>query len=110
MMDLAKKTFECQPERFIAGTDIRITTAAKVADGALAAHTPVTITGGKVKAITSAENLTGLYGLSADSAENNKEAVIFLTGEFFADSIVLPEGVKASDIEVAFRNIGIFLK
>ena len=27
-----------------------------------------------------------------------------------ADALVLPEGVKAADIEVALRNLGIFLK
>ncbi len=36
--------------------------------------------------------------------------MIYLTGEFFADALVLPDGVKAEDIEVPLRDIGIFLK
>ena len=36
--------------------------------------------------------------------------MIYLTGEFFADGLALPDGVTAADIEAALRNIGIFLK
>lgn len=110
-MDLAKKSFSNEPEYFVAGTAIGITTETKQAGAALAKHTPVLLgENGKVTAVASASNLTGLYGITADSAENGKDAVIYLTGEFFADGLNLPSGVKAADIEVAFRNIGIFLK
>ena len=43
-------------------------------------------------------------------AAGGEEAVIFLTGEFFGDALVLPEGVKVADVEVPLRNIGVFLK
>ena len=36
--------------------------------------------------------------------------MIYLTGEFFADALALETGVTAAGLEVAFRNIGIFLK
>ena len=62
-MDLAKKTYSTTPDYFIAGTTVGIVTAAKEADGAVAAH-----------------------------------------------NLVLLDGVAAADIEVALRNIGIFLK
>jgi hypothetical protein len=39
-MDLARKTFSCEPEYFIAGTNIRIATAVKEAGADLSAHTP----------------------------------------------------------------------
>ena len=41
-----------------------------------------------------------------------RRAVIFplLAEVLRADALVLPEGVKAADIEVALRNLGIFLK
>ena len=35
--------------------------------------------------------------------------MIALTGEFFADSLALEADVKAKDLEVPFRNLGIFL-
>ena len=104
-MDLAKKTYSTTPDYFIAGTTVGIVTAAKEADGAVAAHNLVLLDGGKVKPLaavdgTHALNVTGLYGI----------AVVYLTGEFFADGLALPDGVAAADIEVALRNIGIFLK
>lgn len=52
----------------------------------------------------------GLYGITADSAKNGEDAVIYLTGEFFADELVLPQNVTAAALEVPLRNIGIFLK
>lgn len=117
-MDLAKQTFESTPEYLIAGTDIRITTAVKTAaadlkEGAAviidangkAAAVPTTGSGDNIKAKTD-----GLYGIVADDAEANGEVVIYLTGEFFADALVLADGVTAEALEIPFRNIGIFLK
>lgn len=57
------------------------------------------------------ENTTaGIYGIAATAAEAAEEVVVYLTGEFFADAITLPEGVTADTLAKAFRNIGIFLK
>lgn len=47
-MDLAKKTYSTTPDYFIAGTTVGIVTAAKEADGAVAAHNLVLLDGGKV--------------------------------------------------------------
>lgn len=41
-MDLAKKTYSTTPDYFIAGTTVGIVTAAKEADGAVAAHNLMT--------------------------------------------------------------------
>lgn len=114
-MDLAKKTYSTTPDYFIAGTTVGIVTAAKEADGAVAAHNLVLLNGGKVKPLaavgdTHALNVTGLYGIAAEDAASGEDAVVYLTGEFFADGLALPDGVAAADIEVALRNIGIFLK
>lgn len=108
-MDLERKTFQCEPEYLIAGTTIRITTAVKEAGADLEAHTPVVLADGKVSALPSAE-ATGIYGITANSAKSGEDAVIYLTGEFFADALVLPENLTADSIEVPLRNIGIFLK
>lgn len=114
-MDLAKKTYSTTPDHFIAGTTVGIVTAAKKADGAVAAHNLVLLDGGKVKPLaavdgTHALNVTGLYGIAAEDAASGEDAVVYLTGEFFADGLALPDGVAAANIEVALRNIGIFLK
>lgn len=114
-MDLAKKTYSTTPDYFIAGTTVGIVTAAKEASAAIAAHNLVLLDAGKVKPLaavdgTHALNVTGLYGIAAEDAAESKEAVIYLTGEFFSVGLALPDGVKAADIEVALRNIGIFLK
>lgn len=114
-MDLAKKTYSTTPDYFIAGTTVGIVTAAKKADGAVAAHNLVLLDGGKVKPLAAVDdtrtlNVTGLYGIAAEDAASGEDAVVYLTGEFFADGLALPDGVAAADIEVDLRNIGIFLK
>ncbi len=106
-MDLERKVYECDPSYLIAGTAIGIATAVKTAGEDLELGTPVALADGVVTAATSAE---GLYGITADSAESGKDVPVFLSGEFFADALTLPEGVTADDLEVAFREIGIFLK
>ena len=114
-MDLEKKTFSTAPEYYLAGTTIGIAKAIKKASAAVAAHAPVLLDSDEVKPIAKVDgsnplSVTGLYGITADSAEAGEEVPVYLTGEFFADALVLPEGVKAADIEVALRNLGIFLK
>lgn len=109
-MDLARKTFSCEPEYFIAGTNIRIATAVKKAGADLSAHTPVLLAEGKVTPVAEAAELTGLYGVTAEAAKSGKDAIIYLSGEFFADALVLPAGMTAADVEVPLRNLGIYLK
>lgn len=114
-MDLARKDFSTVPEHFIAGVDIGIAKSTKTASEAVAAHTPVLIAEGKVKPIAAPASkgqavLTGLYGITADSADADKEVPIYLSGEFFADGLVLPNNVSVADVEVPLRNLGIFLK
>lgn len=114
-MDLARKDFSTAPEYFIAGTDIGIAKTSKTASEAVEAHAPVLIADGKVKPIAAPASastavLTGLYGITADSAEANKEVPVYLTGEFFAHGLALPNNVSVDDVEVPLRNLGIFLK
>lgn len=113
-MDLARKDFSTAPEYFIAGVDIGIAKTTKTASEAVEAHTPVLIAGGKVKPIAAPSSagaavLTGLYGVTADSAEADKDVPVYLSGEFFADALVLPDNVSVADVEVPLRNLGIFL-
>lgn len=120
-MDLAKKTFSTQPDYLIAG-GAEINTSTKEAAEALMRGTPVVLnSSGKLAAITATTTgsgesavttvtTTGLYGIMAEDAASGEEGIVYLTGEFFADALVLPTGATADDVEVPLRNIGIFLK
>ena len=110
-MDLSKQTFTYTPEYLIAGSTIRITTAVKEAAANLSKGAPVILDGnGKAAKVTSGGSISTLYGIVADDAKSGEDAVIYLTGEFFSDALALETGVTAASLEVAFRNIGIFLK
>lgn len=120
-MDLAVKTYRYEPNHFEAGVG-PVAKAVKVAAEDLEAHAPVVLNAeGKLAAVTAVTNgegdaavttvpTDGMYGVLPEAAAAGEEAVVYLTGEFFADSLALEEGVTAADIEVALRNIGIFLK
>lgn len=119
-MDLGIKTFRHEPEYFEAGLH-PIAKATKIAAEDLEAHAPVVLNAaGQLAAITATTSgegdaavttvtADGLYGVVPEAAAAGEETVVYLTGEFFADSLALPDGVKAADIEIALRNIGIFL-
>ncbi len=109
-MNLARQSFAMEPEYLIAGTTIRITTAAKTAGEDLEVGTPVILADGSVTAVTADGGTAGLYGITADSAASGETVVVYLTGEFFADNLVLADGVTSDTLEVPFREIGIFLK
>lgn len=120
-MDLEVKTFRHEPEYFEAGPH-PIAKAVKTAGDDLAARSPVVLgSDGKISPITvtttgegdtakTTVTTTGLYGLVPEAAVEGEDAVVYLTGEFFADSLTLPEGATVADIEVELRKIGIFLK
>ena len=119
-MNLGVKTFHTEPEYFEAGT-YPIAKAVKTAAVDIPAHAPVVLgTDGKltlIKATTtgSGDNATttvqadGIYGIVPDSIKKDEDGPVYLTGEFFAKSLALPDGVTAASIEVALRNIGILL-
>ena len=107
-MDLGVKKFSTAPQYFEAG-DYPIAKAVQVAGEELEAHAPVALESGKLVKVTSS-NKDKVYGLLPDSVRADEEGPVYLTGEFFADSLALEDGVKAADIEIELRNIGIFLK
>lgn len=109
-MDLAKKSFTYTPEYLIAGTTIRITTAIKEAASALKTGAVVKLDGNGKAAKVTANTDTGIYGIVADDVAQGDDAVIYLTGEFFADALALETGVTAAGLEIKLRDIGIFLK
>lgn len=109
-MNLAVEKFSCSPEYLLAGTNIPVTTAVKTATADLKVGAPVKLDSSGKAALVAAATDEGLYGIASEDFKSGEEAVIYLTGEFFAKHLALESGVTAASLEVAFRNIGIFLK
>lgn len=113
-MNLAKQVFNCEPDYFIAGANFPIQTSVKAVAAAIDAHAPVALNAdGKLVAVTKTGDAitTGIYGITAEAASAaDEEVVVYISGEFFADALKLDSSVTAADVEIAFRNIGIFLK
>ena len=116
-MDLAKKTFSTEPDYLIAD-GAEINTAVKVASAAVTRGTVVkldesgelallTVSGGPGEYTVDTD---GLYGIAAGDAQAEEEVVVYLTGAFFGDALVLPENATVADVEVPLRNLGIFVK
>ena len=116
-MDLAKKTLSTEPDYLIAD-GAEINTAVKVASAAVTRGTVVkldesgelallTVSGGPGEYTVDTD---GLYGIAADDAQAEEEVVVYLTGAFFGDALVLPENATVADVEVPLRNLGIFVK
>ena len=108
-MDLSVQKFSTKPGYFEAGLG-PVAKAVKVAAVDIPAHAPVLLDGDGKLALLTADNKAGVYGLTPDSIRADEEGPVWLTGEYFADSLTLPEGVTAADVEVPLREIGIFLK
>lgn len=115
-MDLERKNFSYAPDYLIAD-GAEINTAVKVASVGVVRGEVVVLNGdGKLaKIIVSGDDpytvtTTGLYGIVADDAAAEEETVVYLTGAFFGDALVLPENATVADVEVPLRNLGIFVK
>ena len=104
-MDLAKKTFSTQPDYLIAG-NAEIVTAVKEASAALKLAA-ISVSGSSAPYTVTT---TGLYGILAEDVASGEDGIVYLSGEFFADALVLPANATAADVEVPLRNLGIYLK
>lgn len=98
------------PKMVHAGDYPVVTDSGTVADGeTIIELMPVVLgTDGKIKAVT-ADTVASVYGLAAENAEAGEEVVIYLTGQFFGDSIEVPAGTTAADFKAPFRKLCIFL-
>ena len=110
-MDLTRVDFSSDDIPYlIADANVSVTTAVKTAGEDLETGQVVTISDDTVSALTDTTDLSSLYGIVADDAASGEDVVVYVKGSFFADHLVLADGVEADDLEVAFRNIGIYLK
>ena len=65
---------------------------------------PLKKTEGEMKA----EN--DVIGISAAAALQSEPVVYYVTGEFFAEALEMPDGIETKDIKGALQKITIFLK
>lgn len=117
MAKYAVETRSTVPKNFFAG-EFPTLTDTGMAGEALEEHMPVTENGdGEIVAVAAASGsgesaaTTGnVVGITAESAEKGEPVVYYQTGEFFADALNLPKGVKTEDIKDSLRRLSIFLR
>lgn len=78
-------------------------------DGDILELMPVTLkTDGKIAAVT-VDTIEDVYGIAAQPAKAGEEIVVYLTGNFFASALVLPEGITITKLRTPLRKRGVFL-
>ena len=116
------------PENFIAGDHPNAKEACPIKTGkTIQKFMPVKLVAGEIEPVvkvnatavvaanaipakTLEENtVANLHGIAAEDGSGGV-AVVYLTGEFFADSLVLSTDVTINMLKPAFRKLGIFLK
>lgn len=101
-----------EPKNFFAG-DFPTLPETGIAGEALEECMPVAKNAdGKIVPVTApAEGVAlDVVGITAAAAEADEPAVYYMTGEFFAEALVLPDGVEIEALKDAFRKISIFLR
>ena len=96
------------PDNFIAGDYPIVKESFLVRSGeTVRKFAPVTLTDGEISEATA--TLENLCGIALADASGD-QVVCYLTGEFFADALTLPDGVTIENLKPAFCKLGIFLK
>lgn len=109
MAKYAVETRSTEPKNFFAG-DFPTLPETGTAGAKLAEHTPVMAgEDGNIVAVTK-EAAGNVVGITAEAAEKGEPVVYYMTGEFFADALNLPEGVEIEDIKDSLRKLSIFLR
>ena len=109
MARYAVETRSTEPKNFFAG-DFPTLPETGTAGEKLAEHTPVTVNeAGEIVAVA-AETTGDVVGVTEEAAEKGEPVVYYMTGEFFADALNLPEGVAIKDIKDSLRKLSIFLR
>lgn len=115
MSEYAVETRNTTPKNFFAG-EFPTVTETGTAGAAIAEYTPVTTNAdGKIVPIAAASGDTAattdaVIGIAAAAAAKGEPVVFYMTGEFFADAINLPDGITIAEVKAACRKISIFLK
>lgn len=100
---------EHKPNNFFAG-DFPTLPESGTAGAAILEFTPVAKgADGKILP-AAADTLANVVGITAAAAEKEDPVVYYMTGEFFADALNIPEGVELEAIKDALRKVSIFLR
>lgn len=103
------ETRSTKPKNFFAG-DFPTVPESGTAAEALAEFAPIAKNeSGEVINIT-ADTVANVTGITAEAAEAGEPVVYYMTGEFFADALNLPDGVTVDAIKENLRKLSIFLK
>ena len=109
MPKYAVETRSTEPKNFFAG-DFPTLPESGTAGAKLAEHTPVMAgEDGNIVAVTK-EAAGNVVGITAEAAESGEPVVYYMTGEFFADAITLPDGVEIEALKDSLRKLSIFLR
>lgn len=68
---------------------------------------------GKVVTAAKDDDTLKLYGILAEdvnATDKDVESVVYLSGEFNSNTVIVPEGHTLEDFKVGLRGIGIYLK
>lgn len=113
------ETRKHEPKNFFAG-DFPTLPETGIAGEALEQYMPVTKNSdGKIVAVAAASGtetnpvpstVENVIGITAAAAAKNEPVVYYMTGEFFAEALVLPDDVEIEALKDAFRKISIFLR
>jgi len=106
------ETRKWEPKNFFAGNFPTLTETGTAGEK-LEEHMPVTKNEeGKIVPVTApAEGKTmDVVGITATAAGADEPAVYYMTGEFFAEALVIPDGVEIEALKDTFRRISIFLR
>lgn len=57
-----------------------------------------------------ADTVEDIYGIAAADSDEDGNVVIYLTGEFFAETLVYPDTVTAEELKAALRKLSIFME
>lgn len=106
------ETRRYEPKNFFAG-DFPTLPETGIAGAALEECMPVAKNAdGKIVPVAAPAEGAALdvVGITAAAAEADEPVVYYMTGEFFAEALVLPNGVEIEALKDAFRKISIFLR
>lgn len=105
------ETRKHEPKNIFAG-DFPTVAETGVAGEDLGEYMPVALNeaGKIVKVKKETEKVTSVVGITAAAAKAEEPVAYYMTGEFFADALEMPEGVEVKDVKEALRGISIFLR
>ena len=110
-----KQKSEIKYDNLFAGDAEAVTEAVTIKKGEVIPKFSVVAKNADGKVVTAAKDdaTLKLYGILAedvDATDTNKESVVYLSGEYNSNTVIVSEGHTLEDFKVGLREIGIYLK